>query len=120
MFGVLTTASNVDCGHGGRVSTTGQAKLKAAGAPVLLKAGIQGQDVAATCVLKDTTDASGPLTLQCKTVTSVTAGQAMKLKVGGVAVMLNTLAGGTDGMQTKGKPETALKASGVQTKLKAT
>jgi hypothetical protein len=117
--GVLTTSSTVDCGHGGAVSVSGESKLKVAGSPVLLKAGIDSKPVAATCLLQDTSDSSGPLTIKCKTVTSVTAGEATKLKVSGSPVMLDTLAGGTDGMATKGTLATALRATAGQTKMKA-
>ena len=116
---VLTAASRVDCGHGGAVAVTGEPKLRVGGSPVLLRAGIQGKAVGATCALTDTADASGtPTTLKCRAVTSVSAGEAIKLKAGGAPVMLDTLAGGTDGMATKGVLETKLTGAG-QTKLRA-
>ena len=103
---VLTTGSTVHCGHGGAVSTEGAPKLKVAGKPVLRKAGIDGKSVAASCALQDVSDTSGPVTIKCTTVMSVTDGEAKKLKVGGAAVMLDTLAGGTNGMKTKPTLET--------------
>lgn len=120
MAGVLTAASTVECGHSGAVSTSGESKLKVSGSGVLLKSGINSKSVSSACSLTDTTDSSGsPATLKCKTVTSVTAGEATKLKVSGSPVMLDSLAGGTDGMATKGTLATALKGTAGQSKLKA-
>lgn len=115
MAGVLTTASNVKCGHGpGRVSTSGSAKLKVGGNAVLLKTGVSSKSVSGCTTVTDANTSS----LQCSTVSSVTAGEATKLKVGGSFVMLDTLAGQTDG-QVSGTPQVALSATAGQTKLKA-
>jgi hypothetical protein len=115
MARVLTTASAVDCGHGGAVSTSGAPKLRVAGAPVLLEAGIQAKSVAASCTLVDDSNSG---TLKCRLVTSVSGGRATKLRVGGAPVMLDTLAGGTDG-KASGTPALLLKATAGQTKLEA-
>ena len=115
MPGVLTTASRVDCGHGGSVSTAGDAKFRVAGAPVLHDSGINGKAVAPTCAVVDSSDSS---TLKCRTVSSVTAGRAAKLRVSGAPVMLDTLAGGTDG-KAAGTPALLLRATAGQTKLRA-
>jgi hypothetical protein len=112
---VLTTASSVDCGHGGTVSTTGEPKLRVAGAPVLLAAGINGKSVAPSCTLVDNAETS---TLKCRLVTSVTGGAATKLRVSGAPVMLDTLAGGTDG-KASGTPAQLLRATAGQTKMEA-
>jgi hypothetical protein len=115
MARVLTTASTVDCGHAGGVTTSGEPKLRVDGAPVLLEAGIQGRGVGAPiCPVVDEGS-----TLKCKTVTSVTGGRATKLRVSGAPVMLDTLSGETDG-KAGGTPVRLLNATPGQTKLEAT
>jgi len=52
-------------------------------------------------------------------VSSVTSGEATKLKVNGQAVMLDTLSGTTDGMVAKTTPQMLLSATAGQTKLTA-
>ena len=115
---VLTTGSSVECGHSGKVATSGAAKLKVNGDRVLQKSGVGGKSVSG-CSLKDTSDNSGPLTTMCRNVTTVTAGEATKLKVSGAPVVLDTLAGGTDGMATKGPPAAELRGQAGHSKLKA-
>lgn len=115
MAHVLTTASTVDCGHGGAVATTGEPKLRVAGAPVLLAAGINSKPVAPSCTVVDNPDTS---TLKCRMVTSVTGGMAVKLRVAGAPAMLDTLAGGTDG-KVGGTPAQVLRATAGRTKLEA-
>ena len=51
----------------------------------------------------------------CTTIMTVTAGEASKLTVGGVAVLLETLAG-----ITNGNPDKSFSANAGQTKLTAT
>jgi hypothetical protein len=111
---VVTTASRVDCGHGGRVSTAGETKLTVEGAPVLLEAGIQSRSVG-TCPVVDDSNTS---TVKCRAVTAVTGGRATKLRVNGRAVMLDTLTGGTDG-KAAGTPAQLLRATAGQSKLEA-
>lgn len=118
MPGVLTTGSSVICGHGGTVSTTGVSKLKVSGNPVLQKTGIMGQSVS-SCGTPPASDPSGPTAIPCSTVISVDTGEATKLKVAGAPVMLETLAGKTDGMVGKTTPQTLLSATAGQTKLTA-
>lgn len=118
MTGVLTTGSNVVCGHGGTVSTSGAAKLKVSGNPVLLKAGIAGKSVSG-CGTPPASDVSGPTAIPCSSVTSVATGEATKLTMGGTPVMLDTLSGQTDGMVGKVTPQLLLSATAVQSKLKA-
>lgn len=113
MPNVLTTTSRVLCGpdtgnHGGRVATASAAKLTVAGNPVLLRSGI-GPSLSAPCK----TPASSP-SKPCTAVTSIVAGGAVKLTAGGSAVMLDTLAGTTDG-----NPIGTLPAAAEQTKLTA-
>lgn len=119
MAGVLTTASNVTCGHSpGRVSTSSSAKLKVNGSAVLLQTGVSGQSVSG-CGTVPSADSSGPTNVKCTTVASVTRGEATKLKAGGSYVMLDTLAGTTDGMIGKTTPQSSLSATAGQWKLKA-
>jgi hypothetical protein len=113
MARVLTDVSSVDCGHGGRVTTQGETKLKVDGALVLLEPGIAGRSVGA-CPVVD--NSSG--TLKCKRVIAISAGRATKLRVNGRPVMLDTLAGGTDGTAA-GTPVQLLSARAGQSKLEA-
>jgi hypothetical protein len=113
---VLTTGSNVTCGHSGTVSTASTAKLKVNGQPVLLKEGIQGRSVAG-CTTPPASDISGPTAKPCTLVSTVSAGAATKLKVSGQSVMLQTLAGATDGMVAKETPQKLLSADAGQVKL---
>ena len=114
---VLTKGSNVTCGHSpGKVTTIGEPKFKVSGQPVLLKTGIMGKPVSG-CGTPPAADASGPTAKPCLTVTSVAAGEAIKLTAGGLPVMLDTLAGQTDGMVGKVTPQLLLSATAVQTKL---
>jgi hypothetical protein len=118
MPGVLTKGSNVTCGHGGTVVTSSPAKLKVNGQAVLLKDGIASKPVSG-CTTPPASDPSGPTAIPCATVTSVDLGEATKLKVDGSAVMLETLAGKTDGMVAKMTPQTLLSATAGQNKLTA-
>ncbi|MCG5072059.1 hypothetical protein [Paraburkholderia tagetis] len=118
MPGVLTTASNVTCGHAGNVSTSSATKLQVNGAAVLLQSGIASQSVAG-CSTPPASDSSGPTAKPCTTVASVTGGPAAKLQAGGQPVMLDTLAGTTDGMVGKVTPQTLLAGIAGQTKLTA-
>ena len=119
MAGVLTTASNVACGHQGRVQTASTAKLTVNGSPVLLKSSIDGKPVP-DCKTPPAADPSGtPTAKPCKTVSGVTAGEAAKLTAGGSPVMLDTLKGKTDGMVSKVTPQLLLAATAGQNKLTA-
>ena len=93
MPGVMTTASTVQCAHGGAVSTSSTARLQVAGNAALLRPGVQGMAVSAACTVQNTDK-----TKKCTSVTSVTTGEASKLRAGGQAVLLETLAGTTDGV----------------------
>ncbi|MET8308603.1 MULTISPECIES: hypothetical protein [unclassified Micromonospora] len=87
---VLTTSSDVHCPNQGAVTPTGQTKLTVGGAEVVRLDGISGKSVAGCTI------ATSNSTKQCNTVTSAT-GAAGKLKVGNVAVALDSLSGATDG-----------------------
>ena len=105
------------CGHSpGKVTTTGSPKMQVSGQPVLLKLGIMGKTVGG-CSTPPAADVSGPTAKPCLTVTTVSAGEATKLTIGGQPVMLDTLAGQTDGMVGKVTPQQLLSATAIQTKL---
>jgi hypothetical protein len=111
MPAVLTTASTVVCGtpgpnHRGTVALVGNAKLKVAGHAVVL-AGNVGPGVQ-NCG----TPASNS-TKPCATATP-SGGEASKLTVDNVAVMLDTVAG-----TTNGNPAGAIEATANQTTLNA-
>ena len=109
--------SNVTCGHSpGKVTTTGSPKMSVSNQPVLLKTGIMSKPVGG-CGTPHAADASGPTAKLCTSVTAVSVGEAIKLTVGGMPVMLDTLAGQTDGMVGKVTPQLSLSATAGQTKL---
>lgn len=108
MAGVLTIASNVQCGHQGTVSTSSSTKLKVKGSAVLTELGVMGKSVAGCTTTPSTS------TKPCLLVTGVITGRALKLRAGGLPVLLDTLAGLTDGL-----PPGTLPASAGQKKLKA-
>jgi hypothetical protein len=115
----LTTASTVTCGHSpGIVQTTSLAKLKVGGQPVLLRSSIDGAAVT-LCGTTPASDPSGVTAKPCTAVSGVSAGASLKLKTGGKAVVLDTLAGSTDGMVAKVTPQMALAAVANQSKLRA-
>jgi hypothetical protein len=117
MAGVLTEESNVECGHSGTVATAGNSLLKVNGKPVLTKQGVAGKTVS-LCGTVPTSDSSGAIDVPCTSVTSVDKTEASKLRVGGKAVLINPLGGETTGRKGK-KPTKDLKATVVQTRLKA-
>ena len=119
MPGVLTAGSNVTCGHSpGKVTTTGSPKMSVSNQPVLLKLGIMGKPVSG-CSTPPAADVSGPTAKPCTSVTTVSTGEATKLTIGNQPVMLDTLAGQTDGMVGKVTPQLLLSATAIQTKLTA-
>jgi len=108
----------VTCGHSGNVAVTSTQKLRVNNNPVLVKASIESK-VIAGCATVPASDPSGPTAKPCTAVSSVTSGEATKLKVNGQAVMLDTLSGTTDGMVAKTTPQMLLSATAGQTKLTA-
>jgi hypothetical protein len=118
MPGVLTTGSSVICGHGGTVSTTGVPKLKVAGNQVLQKTGIMGQSISG-CNTPTVVPPPPPPSSPCLVVASVITGEAIKLKVSGSPVMLETVTGTTSGVVAGVTPQTLLSATAGQTKLTA-
>lgn len=114
MAGVLTEESQITCATNGSVAATGESKLKIAGKPVLVLAGVAGKSVGSCTTVTDTNTGSK----QCATVAAVTAGQATKLKVGNAPVLLDTFAGTADGIHPPPTPAT-LSAQAVQTTMTA-
>ena len=108
MAKVLTTDSILQCGHGGTVKTTSTAKLKIDGKPVLILGSIE--PTVSDCPLVDNTSTG---TLQCKTAT-ITGGEARKLHVDGLSVMLDTVS-----ITTTGTPVSVPIVTAKQTKLTA-
>jgi hypothetical protein len=113
MADVLTKASSVTCGHQGAVATSGDSRLQVNDSPVLLQAGVVGKSVSATPPNKCTTQQSNS-TKPCASVTSLTSGTASKLRIGGQPVLLQGIAGTTDG-----NPPGQLASTANQSKLKA-
>ena len=118
MSGVLTISSNVTCGHSGKVQTSSSAKLTVNKKAVLLKSSIASKSIS-NCSTTPASDTSGPTAIKCTTVSSVDSGEAKKLTAGGSAVMLDTLAGKTDGMVAKVTPQLLLSANAGKSKLTA-
>jgi hypothetical protein len=112
---VLTTASTVTCNHVpfGRVALSGTAKLRVAGAPVLLAGGV-GPGIGPGCVKVGTSD------VPCTAVTPLTpplTGLSTKLRAGGSPVVLRTLTAATNGLI--GVLKGAVKVTRSQSKLVA-
>jgi hypothetical protein len=110
MTSPLTTGSDVECGHKGTVSTSSSVKLTVDGNPVLVADGVVSKTVSG-CT---TPSSSGPPpTSPCISVQSILPTcLATKLTAGGAAVVLDTLAGLTDGA-----PPGTLAAVAGQSKL---
>jgi hypothetical protein len=104
---VLTISGSIRCSHQGKASLMSEAKLTVNGNAVLL------QSDYAQWMIPDCTQKGGSVT-PCTNIASLSAGFAGKLTVGGVAVLLDTLAG-----QTNGAPPGTLSASEAQDKLTA-
>ncbi len=138
MAGVLTTSSDVTCGHSagavhGKAQVSSDVKLTVSGSPVLLKSGVDLKSVSG-CPTPPASDTSGVTAAPCTQVTStptpptgaagpptpgVGGGEATKLTCGGLPAMLDTLSGKTNGMVGKVSPQTLLSASAGQDKLTA-
>lgn len=115
MGSVLTTDSQITCGHEGKVSTTSQSKLKVKNASVLVSSDVQGKSVSATPPDKCVTQLTSS-TKPCSSVLTIIKGAATKLKVHNDAVLLADALKGT----TDGNPPGSLSATAGQTKLTAT
>jgi hypothetical protein len=109
----LTQSSAVACIHQGKVTLApSQTKLTVGGVAVLVETDIAGKPVAG-CTLPTTTN-----TVTCTAaVNELPGGTALKLKVGGKAVLIENVNGLTNGSQS-GVPATWSVTSAGQTKLK--
>jgi hypothetical protein len=118
MPNVMTVNSTVSCGHppggGGVAQVRSDAKLRVAGASVLLKDGIKGKTLTPACA---TVPSSG--STKCTKVDDVSSGSATKLTVGGDPVILGELLHGrTDGL-VGGAPQLLLFGVANQDKLRS-
>ena len=89
---VLTTASTFTCAHEGKVKADSATRLRV-GKVAVLVADVTGRDIT-DCNVKDVPSTA---TLKCRIVSSATAGQSAKLTVEGVSVLLDVLAGLSNG-----------------------
>ena len=95
MSSALTESSTVACGHQGQAQLrAGQSKLTVGGSKVLVDGDLSG------AMLSGCTTPTNPVTgtKQCLTVSSALGGVATKLTVGGKGVLLDQIAGTTDGL----------------------
>jgi hypothetical protein len=107
---VLFQGSRLTCAHQGTIQLNpGQTKLKVEGQAVLVDGDLLGASISGCTT--PSTSSSKP----CTTVVSMLSGAALKLKVDGKGVLLETAAGLTDGLPTN----TWSVQSAVQTKLDA-
>jgi hypothetical protein len=91
----LTASSDVECNHKGTVGVSSSTKLTVGGNAVLIATGVVGTAISG-CL---TPIATTPPTQPCKTVLAILpVSQATKLTAGGAPVILDTLAGTTDGI----------------------
>jgi hypothetical protein len=112
MVSVLTTGSTVTCLHAGNVTFAGQTRLRFGTAAVLVLKSPPTANSAIDC------KNSGSGITPCKNITSVTAGLAVKLRVGADPVLLASLAGLTNGV-VAGAFQLLNTPSANQTKLTA-
>ncbi len=115
MPAVLTESSTLKCVHQGSVQLrAGQSKLTVNGSKVLVAGDLAGATIS-TCLLTPP-----PATnVKCATVASAIAGVALKLKVDGKGVLLESVQGQTSGT-VAGTPQTWSVQNPGQTKLTTT
>lgn len=103
---VLTAASQLECAHGGKLQVTaGQSKLKVGGDAVLLQ-----PDILAATISGCTTPTNAtPPTKPCMKVMGLDGGLSQTLKVDGVAVVLETATGSTEGVSIPPTPSWSVK-----------
>lgn len=94
MPAVLTEASTVKCAHQGLVSVqASQSKVTVEGAAVLVVGDLMGKAISGCATI---TNPATPA-LQCATVATEVPGMAARFTIGGVPVLLETVAGTTSG-----------------------
>jgi hypothetical protein len=122
MAKVLTMASTVTCGHealpkrGTVTKNESPAKLAVAGKAVLLESSVLPATVA-DCGTTPASDQAGVIAKPCTKVDGVTDGKAKKLTVGGNPVLLETLAGFTDGLLNRIEIQKKVNGTANQSKL---
>lgn len=110
---VLTETASVSCAHAAPVQLrAGQSKLTVGGARVLVAGDLVGAAVTG-CTNAPTPSGNKP----CLATTSAIGGLSTRLRVGGRAVVLETVGGLTDGVLGGAPQPWSVKAAG-QTKLK--
>jgi len=112
MPAALTENSRLACGHSGTLQLrAGQSKLKVNGSKVLVVGDLTGANVSGCLTV------TNPMTgaKQCLVVSSALGGVATKLTVGGKGVLLEAIAGTTDGAPV---PAWTVQSAG-QSKLQA-
>src|SRR6516164_3629578 len=110
MAGVLTPASTFKCAHKGQVTKHVSAdKLTVSGNPVLLE-----NQVSSWAIPPGTCTQIGTGRTPCTSVTSYSEGSASKLTAGGVAVLLDTGVG-----MTNGAPVNTVSVSAGQSEVQA-
>ena len=106
---VLTEGATVKCIHQGTVQVSAsQSKLKVGGKAVLVMGDLDGKPVSGC------TNQGAPGQVPCTTTVAMSAGASTKLKVGGLAALLDTALGttnssppGTFSVQAAGQTELA-------------
>jgi hypothetical protein len=111
----LTEQSSLVCAHHGTVKLAAtQTKLTVAGAKVLVTGDVKGKAISLCATVPD----PNTTTSKCLVISSEEGGVASKLKVAGSGVLLETVAGKTNGA-VLGLPQTWSVQSAGQSKLKA-
>jgi len=113
MGAVLTQGSTLACGHGATGSASGNSKLKVSGSAVLTSAGTSGWSFVPASCSQQVTQAT-PNNNPCSQLSSQNGGKSQKLTVGGSPVILESIAG-----DTNGKPLSDVKCTAGQSKLTA-
>lgn len=104
---VLTTGSRLGCSHGGSVTLTGgRSALTVDGKPVLARLDVLGA-VVSGCGTPATSS-----TKPCTAVTSLIAGEATRLSVGGQKVLTTGARGLTDGVSADGPGQWSVQSAG--------
>jgi hypothetical protein len=94
----LTTASTIECPHKGKVTPSSSTKLTVGEKPVLLSNQWSAWTIEG-CVNKTNTQTG---TKECTKVATESGGEAAKLTVGGVAVLLGSAVAVSDGVPPAG------------------
>lgn len=119
MPAVITTQSTLKCAHQGNVTlSASQSRLTVGGAAVLVQGDLDGAGVSG-CPTPTTPPPPGPANKPCTSVTSAVAGTSLRLKVGGKAVLLASVAGTTDGVLANVAPQPWSVLSAGHTKLQS-